>query len=1264
MDHAEKEIVTVLLRQFARPASTFQNITSQDVRLIHPQSFREGYAFVNGDDVRACGFILPGLLPDDKDHTMSYLDPDQVTCLVGHNYGMHNGKIVTVHSVPVFAPLPLWKRFLPLMAVASGAAAATVPQSNLPTDWTPPSLSSTTTHDAFNDVNAHLQDYAPTTWQMKDAPEMAKRFVVQGLQGLTETAGRSNLENIPKIQDSITKIVAAVKADVAQLDTRDITQLAHLHGVLKTQYERLSDAWVAFKGESYVNAANKYETAQKVAATKEYLIQTEATIMESFNTIIEAQASQRVSKLKDESETGQTTLERYRKQWKLLPSFVRDLNTSYNEYTEAIAAYNEAYRVFKSSKSRDVAIINRLKADLHDADTLVFNKANKFQEDSQATMVASERAWNAGIALVTLLGLVGAGGLVSKRRKNALETKHRSRLNEAAKKMQELETDVTSAKTAQARLEAAGSIVKDRRMEDGSRQKKSVEQSLVEERRIEDDNSKHQELMGLSKDELTRRLQDLRDVQQARVLQLKEEGKTDKEAIKDVRTETKILADPIHKAIKTKTKTPKKILSSNTDTDASSSSDLASTASTTSTKGYVRRAKKRWAKHKSESDLSSTISSPPVGKGMPPGGKGSETPGGKGTKPLPPPPPPSGKGTAKGEKNGKVDFNIKEKSTFDLACMLDRAKEMKPEIRSIQDVKTQVNTTIQMMEAHIEMMENDKGKKTSYIGGIGDTQLQYIKTYLAGIKEKLKITDDIPALLVRVREELDKNVRCAIEFTIFPMLMVLYRRSCISSNSFLKKGTAGPKWLSSALALASSMIGPNGNFNPATPRNPEFYLPENQLAKAFNFKNEAIEPFYSENMRSACSEVLQKAVNRCGASNMMFAKFILETLESEATKNIENPVNFPVLDKIIEALQVNEMYLVKERLQGGGDPALSPDCQTYLSRLKPGTDNEMMLYNRPLSTPEKTIEALTSVLVKSLRNTCKGFVTTILSYRQKGTEQIKASDLTSTKKWYEFKKTLDPDVLTVFALLGKSPTEIKKNSVITKNMQPIEIILKKRPFPRPTPTPGQLFLWAVPLISKKCEDYLSTPGTCGQNWHCQVCMLNSKWAKSIQQILSGTEKPSSEIVTFKQFHATCTFWISLTENVLKAEPPRNYPKNSFKGKKVTSIPLMDLNPFKKPDVHKLTLRHWMGSHSEATDIQNQEFLQVLRTGAVAAKRLDEDVFKYVTTPSAIEGYNWDDTNNSSFSMYKRAPLYMELLEGLKYLTTWIETLENIFYSHR
>jgi light-regulated signal transduction histidine kinase (bacteriophytochrome) len=96
------------------------------------------------------------------------------------------------------------------------------------------------------------------------------------------------LENIPKIQDSITKIVAAVKADVAQLDTRDITQLAHLHGVLKTQYERLSDAWVAFKGESYVNAANKYETAQKVAATKEYLIQTEATIMESFNTIIEA----------------------------------------------------------------------------------------------------------------------------------------------------------------------------------------------------------------------------------------------------------------------------------------------------------------------------------------------------------------------------------------------------------------------------------------------------------------------------------------------------------------------------------------------------------------------------------------------------------------------------------------------------------------------------------------------------------------------------------------------------------------------------------------------------------------------------------------------------------------------------------------------------------------------------------------------------------------------------------------------------------------
>jgi len=413
MDDSETEHVTLLLRQFARPASIFQNITSQGVRLVHPSSFLEGYAFVNGDDVRACGFIVPGLLPEDNAHVMSYLNRQQVECLTRHNYGMYNGRIITLHSIPIFAPVSRWAMFAPFLAAATGAAASTPipphhssPIAPSPTSYHsyyPNGLSSTSVEDPFAKIQKHLRDNDPSWSFQKMSTDLSKVF-----ENPSDTTAL-NLQRFENFQKRVKTITQDVGTMVENPNINNVPKIAELHGNLQHMWKTLSDEWGRFTSTGEYDRLwtdNKYANAKLFDESVKKLLDAEEKLMDKYHTIINTESKKHLNHHKESKELTKDLTE-YKTLWKLLSSSRLDLEKCKEEYETSISKYEKLHEENARLPSKDAKSLKQIAELLRAAEENMDSKGKEFREKSEAVFKASEQAYQAGAVVLLLLGVGG-----------------------------------------------------------------------------------------------------------------------------------------------------------------------------------------------------------------------------------------------------------------------------------------------------------------------------------------------------------------------------------------------------------------------------------------------------------------------------------------------------------------------------------------------------------------------------------------------------------------------------------------------------------------------------------------------------------------------------------------------------------------------------------------------------------------------------------------------------------------------------------------
>lgn len=98
----QAEIVAALLRSRALPQELFKRASPENVRLIAPSDFSEGFAFVNQEDLCACGLKDNVSDCSDQSHFLMRLTAQEAICLKSKNYGLHRGALVTFEGLPVF----------------------------------------------------------------------------------------------------------------------------------------------------------------------------------------------------------------------------------------------------------------------------------------------------------------------------------------------------------------------------------------------------------------------------------------------------------------------------------------------------------------------------------------------------------------------------------------------------------------------------------------------------------------------------------------------------------------------------------------------------------------------------------------------------------------------------------------------------------------------------------------------------------------------------------------------------------------------------------------------------------------------------------------------------------------------------------------------------------------------------------------------------------------------------------------------------------
>jgi hypothetical protein len=128
MNH--EEIIASLMRKYASPSHVFKRTSGQNIGLMRPHMFLQGYAFVNGQDICSCGLDATGVNCTDQTHAIRYLTRQEVSCLKRNDYGMYHGRLVTFDSYPIFLNFTsLLKKILVPLAVISTAAASGLPSS-------------------------------------------------------------------------------------------------------------------------------------------------------------------------------------------------------------------------------------------------------------------------------------------------------------------------------------------------------------------------------------------------------------------------------------------------------------------------------------------------------------------------------------------------------------------------------------------------------------------------------------------------------------------------------------------------------------------------------------------------------------------------------------------------------------------------------------------------------------------------------------------------------------------------------------------------------------------------------------------------------------------------------------------------------------------------------------------------------------------------------------------------------------------------------
>lgn len=128
MNH--EEIIASLMRKYASPSHVFKRTSGQNIGLMRPHMFLQGYAFVNGQDICSCGLDATGVNCTDQTHAIRYLTRQEVSCLKRNDYGMYHGRLVTFDSYPIFLNFTsLLKKILVPLAVISRAAASGLPSS-------------------------------------------------------------------------------------------------------------------------------------------------------------------------------------------------------------------------------------------------------------------------------------------------------------------------------------------------------------------------------------------------------------------------------------------------------------------------------------------------------------------------------------------------------------------------------------------------------------------------------------------------------------------------------------------------------------------------------------------------------------------------------------------------------------------------------------------------------------------------------------------------------------------------------------------------------------------------------------------------------------------------------------------------------------------------------------------------------------------------------------------------------------------------------